>query len=373
MTDTTSKSLFDPDGGRFAENIRKLTGKDDDLRESLKRAGWIEHLPAFTDENGVVIVGHRRIKIAAELKITPVIVKLKFGKGDEADTKRLQLAIASNTGGKGLTPNDRKRIAEHLYIKEKWTQQAIADAMNVSRQTVQIDLANLPVDGKSKHDKTATNPKGAGRPKGRSKNHKLSPDEEKLAASLILDEGKSRKEVADQLGVGEHVVQLSATREQGRREAQADPEIDPKSMSLTAQEKLDRAIRQHQAKLDAAFRGKVEDEVRRRIDEIVLPHWREKIEQADKLYKHRRGAMDKETFNKIRRALHPDSRQSISDEKLGEAFDTFMSLEKFLLDEKASPTPMPDVPSSWAEWEAAKRKATAARKRKHTTNAVRRR
>ena len=33
--------------------------------------------------------------------------------------------------------------------------------------------------------------------------------------------------------------------------------------------------------------------------------------------------MDKDTFNTIRRALHPDSRNSISDKKLAEAFHTF--------------------------------------------------
>jgi hypothetical protein len=48
--------------------------------------------------------------------------------------------------------------------------------------------------------------------------------------------------------------------------------------------------------------------------------------------------MDKATFHDIRRVLHPDSRQSISDKKLGEAFDTFMPLEKYVLNEKDSPT-----------------------------------
>jgi transposase len=370
------KRLFDPEGGTFAENIRKLVNLDDsDLRESLKHAGWLEQLPAWTDENDVVIVGHRRLRIAAELKIEPVIHKFKFGKGDEADTKRLQLAIASNTGSKGLTQGDRKRIARHLYAEKNWTQQAIANAMNVSRETIKSDLLDLVVPTKLTHAKTATNPKGAGRPKGskgRSRNFKLTVDQEKLAAGKILDEGLSRKEVADEFGVGEHTIQLAATREQARREAKADPEIDPKTLSLTAQEKFDRAVRQREAKLDAAFRGKVEDEIRRRIDEIVLPHWKEKIAQAQKLYEKRRGLMTKETFNTIRRALHPDSRTSISDRKLAEAFDAFMALEKYLLDEKESPTELPDLPRSWAEWEAAKRKASEARKRKSTsTNAVR--
>ena len=61
--------------------------------------------------------------------------------------------------------------------------------------------------------------------------------------------------------------------------------------------------------------------------------------------------MSKDTFNTIRRALHPDSRNSISDKKLGEAFDTFMGLEKYLLNEKGGPTTFADLPSTVAEWD----------------------
>jgi len=43
---------------------------------------------------------------------------------------------------------------------------AIATQLGVSQQTISNDLANLPITGKSKSAKTATNPKGAGRPKG---------------------------------------------------------------------------------------------------------------------------------------------------------------------------------------------------------------
>src|SRR5262245_991515 len=271
-----SKRPFDPEGGKFAENIRNLTGDDSELRESLQRAGWIEHLPAFSDENDVIIVGHRRLKIAAELKIKPVIRKLTFGKGDAGDTKRLQLAIASNTGGKGLTQGDRKRITEYLYIKQNWTMQAIADAMNVSKMTISNDLSDCKEPLQSKHDKTASNPKGAGRPKGRKgRPYKSEQSKTGAAASLFLDQGWTRERVVTQTGLGEHEVQLAIERERGRR----DPQIDRNELSQTAQQKLDAAIRQHQAKLDASFRVKVEDEIRRRIDEIVLPHWKQKIEQ----------------------------------------------------------------------------------------------
>src|SRR5262249_22558774 len=76
------------------------------------------------------------------------------------------------------------------------------------------------------------------------------------------------------------------------------------------------AVNHNPTKLGARLHATVMDEVRERIDEIVLPHWKEKIEKAQELYSRRRGLMNKETFNAIRRALHPDSRQSISDKKL---------------------------------------------------------
>ena len=78
-------SLFDPKTGAFAVNIRDISGNDSELRESLKKFGWVEELPALVDENGVVLVGHRRLK-----------------------------TIASNIGFKPMTPKDRQRIAEHL-------------------------------------------------------------------------------------------------------------------------------------------------------------------------------------------------------------------------------------------------------------------
>ena len=55
------------------------------------------------------------------------------------------------------------------------------------------------------------------------------------------------------------------------------------------------------------------EEVRRRL-EILLPDWK-KLTEAQPLCERRRAY--KATFNAIRRALHPDSRQSSSDKKLG--------------------------------------------------------
>ena len=132
----------------------------------------------------------------------------------------------------------------------------------------------------------------------------------------------------------------SAPRAQG---GQAEPAMTLDMIATkTGREQAEAFIRQYRRKLDAEFVRRVMDGIRQRMDEIVLPHWRKKIEDAQNLYAKRRGLMDKVTFNTIKRALHPDSRNSISDGKLGEAFDTFMGLEKYLLNEANSPTPFPD-------------------------------
>jgi ParB-like chromosome segregation protein Spo0J len=162
-SDQAPKSLrdpFNPKTGEFADNIR-LKGEDDltELRESLKQFGWSKQFPALMDENDVVLVGHRRMKVAKELEIEPVVRKLNIGQGDAADAERLKLAIVSNIGFKPMTKNDRKRIAEYLYGEREWTMECIAEALNVSARTISTDLDGF--EGASKPDR----PKG-GRPKG---------------------------------------------------------------------------------------------------------------------------------------------------------------------------------------------------------------
>jgi len=179
--------------------------------------------------------------------------------------------------------------------------------------------------------------------------------EDKVAA--LRDAGLSVAEISNKVGLGQRAVSQALEHVDIRREAEA--EIDPSTLSLTAQEKLAAAIRQHQRKLDAQFEQRVLDECRRRTDEIWLPHWKKQIDQAKELYARRRALMTKEVFNIIRRGLHPDSRNAISDKKLAEAFDAFMGLEKFLLNEKDSPTHFGDLPSSLAEWDKMRAKRPA--------------
>lgn len=278
-------------------------------------------------------------------------------------------------GGDRTCPDDctparraafRKTIAETLY-KQNQTMEQIATQLGVSQQQISKDLVGLqpsskpprPKGGRPKGSKRAVSP---GR--GRAGQSQIGRPVELAIAKAVLDDGKSLAEAADEAGLkSDMVVRFAVAREQGRREA--EPQITADMLSMTAQEKLDAAIRHHQRKLDSAFEDRVREESRKRYEELGLPFWKQKIEQAQKLYNKRSALMDKETFNTIRRALHPDSRNSISDKKLAEAFDKFMALEKYLLNEKDSPTHIADLPDDLAEWDkmrrATRRAASAGR------------
>jgi ParB-like chromosome segregation protein Spo0J len=115
----------------LSENIRTDDGDDEELRESLRRFGWNPKLPALKDEHGEVLVGHRRLRLAKELGISPVVKVLHLGEGDDADAERVKLALISNLGFKPMTKADRQRIAERLYGDKGWTMQRIAEALGL--------------------------------------------------------------------------------------------------------------------------------------------------------------------------------------------------------------------------------------------------
>ena len=345
---------FNPQTGTFAKNIRE-EGDLSDLRESMTLHGWVEEFPALADERDVVLVGHRRMAVAKELGIAPVIKKLTLGSGDAADARRFQLALVSNIGAKPLTAADRQRIAEYLYGEREWTMQRIAEALGVSTATTARDLERF-----SHSEKTPARLKG-GRPKKARKNESA---EATAAAKLILDTGQSYGRVEKTTGLTNIVLRAAVAREEGRRE----PVVTRDMLSLTAQQKLDTAIRQHKAELAASFHQTVNARIKELLEDTYLPRHRKEQAEAKAIMNRRHGIMTKAVFNAIRRALHPDSRRSISDQMLGAAFDAFMALEKRLLKEADSPTTFVDIPSSLDEWD--KKRAT---KRTAGANPIRRR
>lgn len=361
-------------GGIFAENIRISIDNDDDaeLRESLKAHGWIEEFPALIDEHDVTLVGHRRLKIAKELGITPVIKKLMIGSGDEADAKRLRLAIASNIGFKPMTKADRQRISEYLYGEREWTMQRIADALNVSTRQISRDLDSFDTVSKPQR------PKG-GRPKGSGKLKDHYRAEEVIAQH---DSGMTHAQIAVTTEIGQRQVRHIIEREKALREGEqrASGRIDPSTLSVSAREKLQRAVAQEKKHLAKEFYAVVEQRVREQV-KLNLESVRDRLEQQRKLsediIKRRNGFIIKRVWNLIRACLHPDKFDQIvslvSDGKTEElsklkaqfsdAFRMFKQFEKFVLNEKESPTSFaPPLPKTPADWAAAKAAAIAARK-----------
>ena len=243
-----------------------------------------------------------------------------------------------------------------------FTLEQIAGPLNSSKSTIARDLEEFSHNGKTQPRVSKRGRKGEGRPKGTRIKRESAIDavREAIRPHIVAGEGISRVEWAERLDVGLNIVQRAAELERARLEV--EPEITPDMLSMSAQQKFDAAIRQHKRNLDLEFEGRVQSEISQRLDHIILPVWRKKIADAKKIYDVRRSITNKETFNLIVKCLHTDTRRHIDDATVNEAFVRFMGLEKYLLNEKDSPTPFVGLPTTAAEWEKRKQEATALRR-----------
>jgi hypothetical protein len=120
---------FDPwPEGLVQERLRDL----DELRELMRAFGWLRWSPAFKDENGVVMDGHRRLAVAEELGIEPIVTVKRFGRGDKADVRRVQFMLTANTGQSDLGHADRERLAKYLYGDPVWSIERVANALDLA-------------------------------------------------------------------------------------------------------------------------------------------------------------------------------------------------------------------------------------------------
>jgi hypothetical protein len=93
----------------------------------------------------------------------------------------------------------------------------------------------------------------------------------------------------------------------------------------------------------------------------VLESWYQVVRSRES------GIMVHANFKLIRSCLHPDSRNSASDEKLGKAFRVFNRLEYVLCDEAELPTKEPVLTAKEWKWLRGrkKREVLAAKNAKH--------
>ena len=341
--------------------------RDTELRNSLEANGWVVHFPAIQDENGVTLVGNRRMRLAGELGIKPVIKTLKLGTGEAADAERVKLAFVSNIGGAPLTAKDRKRLAVHLH-KYKWSQQRIGDALGVTQQQVSLYLKTLQATCNVSEDRgtdTLGRRKSSGR-RRKPKQHKYAEEVEQAAAELFLDESRSVVDIAAELGISDQVVIRSTEREIGRREERADPQIDPATLSMTAQQKLEAATRQMHKSLTVEYERKFQAQLKEHMEGYILPRYRELEEQANKVIKARKGLFTAAEYNLILKCLHPDKLGLNADPELvgrhNRAMQVFTKHKLVLVAEAEfqQPNTVP-LPNSVAELMALREKAKQER------------
>jgi hypothetical protein len=276
-----------------------------------------------------------------------------LGRGD----KTSQREVISTTADTGLTHkqiHEARKIRNAEKAKPGIIRKAVDAKLDANEEPTRADVKRA-ISNKPKKDKVTKGRQAGPQPQRRTTTQNI----EQIAASLVLDHGKTYEQARTELGLQSvQPIKTAVAREEGRRELT----VDRADLSATAQQKLDAAIRQQKSKLEASFYKAVNDRVRQFLEETILPTHRKEQDEAKRVMQARKGVMDKTTFNKIRRCLHPDSRKSVSDRVLGEGFDAFMRLEKRLLDEKDSPTDYQPLPKTMAEWDALKRKATEQRK-----------
>jgi ribosomal protein L17 len=130
----------------------------------------------------------------------------------------------------------------------------------------------------------------------------------------------------------------------------AQAKINPDKLALTAQQKLDAAIKQAKRELDLEFEQRIQEEIRHRLEATILPHYKKTYDEYVRVIKARKGVMDRASYRKILAALHPNRVQDpVLKKRAEEAFNTFTKIERLLLDEKQSPTATEPMPRSYAD------------------------
>lgn len=216
----------------------------------------------------------------------------------------------------------RRGEASKLY-KRGETMEQIADKLKVTARTISEDLRDFEDSSKSNHPKTATNPRGAGRPK---KVRPPKPPGVKQAQRSI----DLLPEVWEQVKVRAAAANMPAAEFIGQLlTVTIDPTIDPKTLSRSGQDRLAAAIRQHQKKLDREFELRVQAATKERTDKLfpMLQKLEDEARLNERIYREfmqkQKKIMTVAEYTLVCSLLHPDSRISASDERLRRAFQMF--------------------------------------------------
>lgn len=176
----------------------------------------------------------------------------------------------------------------------------------------------------------------------------------------LVDAGFSRAEIIAEMGLGGRFI--DAGMEHNIIADEAAAKIDPATLSLTAQQKLDLAIKQATRRLEAEIEKRVYEDNLHWIQQM-LDMYNTNAKQHEALLRSRtKGIMSRADYRSILSCLHPDR---VQDEELKKryehAFNLFTKLEKSVLSEQDSPTTTSGLPKTAAEFLKRKAEYTARR------------
>lgn len=162
-------------------------------------------------------------------------------------------------------------------------------------------------------------------------------------------------EVRKTTGLGEMPVREALLI---RKTAPVPPPPDVSTLSKSKQQQFDVALRAATKKLEAEFEARVRAEIKRRIEEMVLPTYNREREEYRRVIAAHKGVVSRGDYRKLLACLHPDKNQQFP-----EIFDLFRQLESVLVkkEEPAGKRPVPPpLPTTLAELLEREKKAKGA-------------
>jgi len=285
-----------------------------------------QRLPIYI-QNGLVVDGRNRQKACAELGIEAIY--------EEIEGDPFELAESLNEHRRHLTKDQRNDLIMKKRSEGKSTRQ-IAEEVgcdnktvhNVIKSTVENSTVETPTeiigkDGKKRKAKAS---------------HAPSVDDDMVA--VLTKEGISEEAIAERLGTTRRAVVCSharIAREQLRSEGDKSAETAEaakQELSLTAQQKLDKAIelfeQQKLTEMQQQFQVELQSAIQREQTKINEAR-KELIELEKKISKAATTIttiITYDEFKMIRGCLHPDRQPEELKEKFGKAFDLFNRLEQ---------------------------------------------
>jgi hypothetical protein len=158
----------------------------------------------------------------------------------------------------------------------------------------------------------------------------LTPLHEALVGEGVLPEGADRNNTVQ---VASSLLVEDVLRTDGGKYRLKEEQVDPATLSESAQQKLERAIKQHKKKLDDEFEAKVAEGIRERMEAHTIPQLRARADRILKMFDgpSRKLALSPDDYKKLKMALGPNP----SDEVRTEGLRILLEREDVLVDRAA--------------------------------------